>query len=206
MTSLIQYAANMVSSPLPDLLSGDAERHEAANTGSFMIVISPGREATGSPLRAVDPLGISDMRQESADEDARRVMGWAAKETAMKQALAVLRAAGVKFGELLLYISDPSFKQGEIRWRELFGVKNLVKNTLDHWMSSQNSSTGRQVVHNWAVSMHKTVDPSFALDFSLIETYNSVCLHCPATVTLLHALATTTRQKKKLANSVPPVF
>ncbi|KAH9842929.1 uncharacterized protein C8Q71DRAFT_698962, partial [Rhodofomes roseus] len=126
---------------------------------------------------------------------------------------------GYTWGDLVLYVSNPSSKRGLERYRGMFDVRGRVQTILTYWTSSRNSLTGRQAVHSWVMdyiktsiareaskathdgvlqSRKKVVNESFVLDFSLTQIYHRLAELCPVMTELLKAFTMTTRQKKTL--------
>ncbi|TCD65950.1 hypothetical protein EIP91_001980 [Steccherinum ochraceum] len=138
----------------------------------------------------------------------------------MEAALAVLDAGRVKFGTLLEWISDRTKGKGQVRDKQLFRMSGLVSRVLSHW--AKGSETSRKIVHKWSMeymkakleqegervtssgilrTAKKDISPSFALGFRLGDVYNDLSERdmCPDMISLLHAFATTKRQKKNMS-------
>lgn len=125
------------------------------------------------------------------------------------------------FGDLVHFVSDPLNWQGEARWRGFFSVPGRVEEVLSWWASSSsNSNTGRETMREWAVTFtqglvesegnaateagflqtpNKTIDRTFALQFSLPRIHEKLELYCPTAMAIFNAFSTTTRQKKKMS-------
>jgi hypothetical protein len=56
----------------------------------------------------------------------------------------------VSFGQLMLYVFDPVFKQGATRWDGFFKERGLATKILNLWVSKKNSSTAQEEVGAWA--------------------------------------------------------
>ncbi|KAJ2916959.1 hypothetical protein MD484_g3437, partial [Candolleomyces efflorescens] len=63
-----------------------------------------------------------------------------------------LKARGVRFWDLLKYVSDPSLGQGRIRWHDFFVFDGAATEILNFWTSSRNSKPAREEVIGWAVN------------------------------------------------------
>ncbi|KAJ6517845.1 hypothetical protein DFH09DRAFT_1428362 [Mycena vulgaris] len=64
--------------------------------------------------------------------------------------LETLDKHGLTFGQLMLYIFDPVYKQGATRWEGFFQERGLARRILDLWVSKKNSATAREEVGTWA--------------------------------------------------------
>ncbi|KAJ7859515.1 hypothetical protein B0H14DRAFT_3446641 [Mycena olivaceomarginata] len=61
-----------------------------------------------------------------------------------------LSANGLSFGQLMLYVFDPLYKQGAVRWSGFFKHEGLATQILNLWVSNKNSASARQEVGTWA--------------------------------------------------------
>ncbi|KAJ7735443.1 hypothetical protein B0H14DRAFT_3613658 [Mycena olivaceomarginata] len=52
--------------------------------------------------------------------------------------------------QLMLYVFDPVYKQGVVRWNGFFKHQGLATQVLNLWVSNQNSPSARQEVGTWA--------------------------------------------------------
>ncbi|KAJ6611846.1 hypothetical protein B0H10DRAFT_2165690 [Mycena sp. CBHHK59/15] len=57
---------------------------------------------------------------------------------------------GLTFGDLMLYVFNPIYKQREIRWNGFFRKRGLATSILGFWVSPENSETAREEVTQWA--------------------------------------------------------
>ena len=136
--------------------------------------------------------------------------------TSCQETLAFMAKRGITFGDLVLYVSDPTMKEGEARWSGFFGVPNRVATVLNFWVSSRNSYSARTAIHEWTLgyvsdvlnregedvtksgllrSEDKIVNKSYTVDFSLSNLYEKIKRQAPATTQLLHAFSTTKCQQ-----------
>lgn len=67
-----------------------------------------------------------------------------------EEILASIKAHGYTLSELLLYVSDPIYKQGIARWEHLFRDRISIPKILNIWVSLR-SEASREQVHTWAV-------------------------------------------------------
>lgn len=149
----------------------------------------------------------------SAELDPEKI-----KIAAMERALDTLHIANLKLIDLLLYVSDPRWKKGMVRY-SLFRKRDGILQVLNLWMSSANSAKGHEILHEWVLAYVKKVvkaegekvrrkgilhtkkediTPSFAATFSLGSMYTELASVCPATTNILHAMCTTTLQEKRM--------
>jgi hypothetical protein len=61
-----------------------------------------------------------------------------------------LSSNGLSFGQLMLYVFDPLYKQGAVRWEGFFQHRGLATQILNFWVFNKNSATVRQEVGTWA--------------------------------------------------------
>ena len=146
-------------------------------------------------------------RQEKKQEEHR---------TSCRETLSFMATKGISFGDLVLYVSDPTMKEGEARWSGFFGVPNRVATVLNFWVSSRNSNAARTAIHEWTLgyvsdvlnregedvtksgllrSEDKIVNKTYTVDFSLSSLYEKIKILAPSTTRLLHAFSTTRRQQ-----------
>lgn len=176
-----------------------------------------------SPVRTLE-----DARRKAAKR--REIEAQAAKEAAAtKEAQATVEVCQEvlrylanherTFGDLVAYVSDGQNYAGNARYWGFFSVEGRVERVLDAWVSSQNSNTGRECVHEWAVRYVKKlvhtegdaatrskllqtsameIDESFALDFSLGNLHTRLRELCPTAMSVLEAFSTTTRQAREM--------
>ncbi|KAH9836596.1 uncharacterized protein C8Q71DRAFT_707708 [Rhodofomes roseus] len=141
------------------------------------------------------------------------------REDRLASVLTFLRRQDLNWGDLVLYVSDPSSKNGDARFEGMFGIPGRVEAVLSHWTSSQNSPTARSAIHEWILeyvkrhvaheghqatrdgllqSRKKVVDEAFALNFSLMGLYDRLRALCPTMAAMLREFSMTTRQMKTL--------
>ena len=70
--------------------------------------------------------------------------------------LATLKANGLSWGDLVMYVSDPASKRGSERFHGLFEDPVRVAHVLDLWTSSRNSQTARTTIHGWVMQYIKS--------------------------------------------------
>ncbi|KAH9934407.1 hypothetical protein B0H21DRAFT_77941 [Amylocystis lapponica] len=121
------------------------------------------------------------------------------------------------WGDLVLFVSDPTNAHGQERYDGLFGVRGRLHTILDLWVSWKNSRTGRQLTHAWALdymsrlvnheankatrsgilqSRKMSVNEAFALTFSMTSVYDRLQVICPCMTFLMHEFSMTPRQKR----------
>ncbi|RXW23327.1 hypothetical protein EST38_g2525 [Candolleomyces aberdarensis] len=84
-------------------------------------------------------------------QQMKRAVNESSKHRLCESALRKLKAHGVRFGDLLKYVSDPSLGQGRIRWHDFFVFDGAATEILNFWVSSKNSKPAREEVKGWAV-------------------------------------------------------
>lgn len=72
------------------------------------------------------------------------------KITIFEEILAKLRENHLTFGQLMLYVFDPIYKQGSTRWDGFLKEGRMATRVLDLWVSNKNSPTAREEVASWA--------------------------------------------------------
>lgn len=206
-----QYSTDHVNESSPVRTVADKRRkawkkRHAANDAAKAKAAAP----EGDIMESFD-IAVAEEEVSAADIEAQR------RQT-LEMALNCLLRAGLSFGDLVLYVSDPANKKGTERYQGLFSVPGRIEGVLDLWASSRNSKTGRQAVHRWAVSHVKQclgdegtaatrskflqartmeIDPSFVLNFSLDQIRNQLTELCPTALDVFHAFSTTARQQKE---------
>lgn len=176
-----------------------------------------------SPVRTADDARrkTAKRREEQARAEKEAAAVIEAQETTevCQEVLRYLANHERTFGDLVAYISDGQNYAGNARYWGFFSVDGRVERVLDTWVSSQNSKTGRECVHEWAVEYVKRVvhtegdaatrskllqtsameiDESFALDFSLGNLHARLRKLCPTAMSVLEAFSTTTRQAREM--------
>ncbi|KAJ7762444.1 hypothetical protein B0H14DRAFT_3594687 [Mycena olivaceomarginata] len=71
------------------------------------------------------------------------------KAAIFDEILEKLSSHGLTFGQLMLYVFDPVYKQGSSRWDGFFKECGLATKIMNFWVSKQNSTTARQEVGAW---------------------------------------------------------
>lgn len=149
------------------------------------------RQAKGQRKRT-EALAVNAAKEEAARLDAEHLeeeqsaQKVAKKYSFFDEILLGLRQRGYSFSELLCYVSDPAFKQGQARW-EIFCDHLSFACILNLW-AHKSSLTSRERVRSWAVDFvaslvkqevcsvtnsgmlqahHQTMNASFILSFSL---------------------------------------
>jgi hypothetical protein len=74
------------------------------------------------------------------------------KVAVFEEVLESLQSNGLSFGDLMLYVFDPIYKKGIVRWEGFFKQEGLATKILNLWVSSHNSRTAREEVGVWAES------------------------------------------------------
>ncbi|KAI0771548.1 hypothetical protein BD413DRAFT_604324 [Trametes elegans] len=163
------------------------------------------------------------MREEEFTRRAAENEATAEKLSCVKDVLAHMKSKGVSYGDILLFLSDPTTSVGfrEDRYWGFFSNRANVRTVLDNWASSANSKAGRITVQEWAVNLvsslvaregnaitrrvkeiqgfRRLINADFARDFDLPSLHQTLTEHAPYTKSLLQAFATTARQRRKLA-------
>lgn len=127
-----------------------------------------------------------------------------------------LKNHGYTIGELLLYISDPLYKQAATRWESLFRDNATVEQVLNLW-AFRSSEMSRWQVHRWAVdyvstkvkeeaatitklgilqTFHRPVDSKLVLSFEMTEIQARLQKHGTVFMQVFQSLATSARQLK----------
>ncbi|TFY51101.1 hypothetical protein EVJ58_g10739 [Rhodofomes roseus] len=157
-------------------------------------------------------------RDRKAREEAAEAEKAEARRQTCQSILQILRDTDTPFGDLLEFISDPAHQQGRERYWGLFADTARVHRILNLWVSSENSTTGREAVHEWAVgyvsrivaregrratkdgflrTQERTVDQDFALGFRLANLKDKLDEQCPTVVQVLESFSSTARQRRK---------
>ncbi|KAI0349390.1 hypothetical protein OH77DRAFT_1440446, partial [Trametes cingulata] len=146
------------------------------------------------------------------------------KHTRIRAVLEYMKSKEITYGDLLLFMSDPTASSGlgEERYRGLFGTRGRVEQILTNWVSPSNSKTGRTAVTNWALehvkslvskegqgvtragtlqAFRRPVDKAFAGDFNMPVLLSTLRDLCPSMSQVLFAFSTTQRQQRKLSGS-----
>ncbi|KAH9929201.1 uncharacterized protein B0H18DRAFT_1154576 [Fomitopsis serialis] len=163
---------------------------------------------------------------DSSDEDASGGLAQARdgpapsprpREDVLEEVLALLKSHGLTWGDLVLYVSDPSSKKGLEKYKGMFDVPGRIEQVLTYWTSSRNSPTGRQALYTWIVnyvrrlvtregiratkdgvlqSSRMRMSEAFVTNFSLTQLHERLTMLCPLMAELLREFTMTTRQTK----------
>lgn len=151
-------------------------------------------------------------------ERVERITQQETKDIIFQQIMHSLTTSKYPWGELLLWISDPSSTcPAQHRYSGFFRNREQVKAVLDHWTSDSNCKSGKAAVREWALqyvertvfkegqkatssgllhSRGREVDSTFVLSFNLLSLYDQLKELCPNMTRILHTFSTTTRQRK----------
>jgi hypothetical protein len=181
------------------------------------------RHAKGQRKRT-EALAVKTANEEVARLDAERLeeeqtaQKVAEKHTFFDEILLGLCQRGYSFAELLCYVSDPAFKQGQARW-EIFRDHLSLAGILDLW-ANKSSLTSRERVRSWAVNFvaslvkkevrsvtnsgmlqahHQMMNTSFVLSFSLSSLQARLQTEIPIITSILSSMAISSCQAKKLS-------
>ncbi|KAJ7660439.1 hypothetical protein B0H17DRAFT_1260445 [Mycena rosella] len=72
------------------------------------------------------------------------------KVEVFEEILEKLSSHGLSFGQLMLYVFDPVYKKGLVRWEGFFKHEGMATTILNLWTSNKNSPTARAEVGTWA--------------------------------------------------------
>ncbi|KAJ7038344.1 hypothetical protein C8F04DRAFT_1256355 [Mycena alexandri] len=139
------------------------------------------------------------------------------KITVFEEILAKLRENNLTFGQLMLYVFDPIYKQGSTRWDGFFKGGGMATEVLNLWVSNKNSPTAREEVGAWAedyvvgrvhaeaqaVTASKIlqtqgvrVDNDYVTGFRMTEVGARIASFAQTTTRVLNAFATSARNLK----------
>ncbi|KAJ7855702.1 hypothetical protein B0H13DRAFT_2357728 [Mycena leptocephala] len=118
----------------------------------------------------------------------------------------------LSFGDLMLYVFDPIYKQGQTRWNGLFRRPGLATKILELWVSRENSETAREEVDVWAsdyiaeqakeitaakaLQTGGNVDADYVDGFSMWTMYDFLQLHAKTAMKVFEAFATSARNAR----------
>ncbi|KAJ7860678.1 hypothetical protein B0H14DRAFT_2350501, partial [Mycena olivaceomarginata] len=142
------------------------------------------------------------------------------KEEIFDSILKQLADNKLTFGDLMLYIFDPIYKQGLTRWHGFFRQRGLASKILDFWVSRENSETAREEVSAWASDyaaeqaraeakeitkskeLHtaSSVDGAYVDGFSMQKMYDFLWVCAKTAMKVLDAFATSARNAR---NNLP---
>ncbi len=133
-----------------------------------------------------------------------------------REVLSLMKAKGISLGDFFVEMSRPTQWKGE-RYRGFFSKPQDIVTVLEYWSASKKPKV-RQAIETWAVSLVERlvdsegnkatqagilrsrdmeVNENFILNFDLPNLYSRLAKHCPSMIQILHAFATTTRQKRQ---------
>ncbi|KAF7343318.1 hypothetical protein MVEN_01764100 [Mycena venus] len=135
------------------------------------------------------------------------------KEELMDDILGELIDNDLSFGDLMLYVFDPIYKQGQMRWHGFFRCTGLATKILNLWVSRENSETARAEVDAWAVDYvaeraraeakeitklkalqtGATVNGDYVDGFSMHKMHDFLHTHAKTAMKIFDAFATSTR-------------
>ncbi|KAJ6618398.1 hypothetical protein B0H10DRAFT_1795323 [Mycena sp. CBHHK59/15] len=125
---------------------------------------------------------------------------------------------GLTFGDLMLYVFNPIYKQGETRWQGFFRSRGLATSILGFWVAPENSQTAREEVTEWAgdfvanlaqeaaqditsskylQSAEAVVDGKFVDTFSMTTLHTYLQKHAKTVMKVLDSFATSARNLRK---------
>ncbi|EKM56351.1 uncharacterized protein PHACADRAFT_183060 [Phanerochaete carnosa HHB-10118-sp] len=125
--------------------------------------------------------------------------------SALQNVLQYIESRGLTWSDVVKYISDPKYKQGASRYYGFFRDSARVKQVLSFWTSWQNSTMGREVLHEWTLqylckkislegqastkdrflqSRLQPIDETFIQGFSMPSIYTRIQELCPTSLQL----------------------
>ncbi|KAF8952571.1 hypothetical protein BDZ97DRAFT_1603354, partial [Flammula alnicola] len=128
-----------------------------------------------------------------------------------------LRLRGYSLGQLVIYVSDPVFRQGVARWESMLRDNTFISKILDLW-ASKSSATTQEQVHAWAVdyvakevceeakkitasrflqTRQRPIDSKLVLGFNMSTIQSYFQEHGSVFMTILKSLATSSKQLKQ---------
>lgn len=132
-----------------------------------------------------------------------------------------LHVRGYSLGQLILYVSDPVFKQGIARWESLFRDNSVVPRILNLW-AFKSSVKSREQVHDWAVAyvadqarreaqqitssrflstFWRPIDSKLILGFQMSSVYSCLQRKAPIFMQVFQSVATSARQLKEMTSA-----
>ncbi|KAJ7768856.1 hypothetical protein B0H16DRAFT_1307593 [Mycena metata] len=205
-TRALANSVPYVPSPLPPLSS------DGINPSSPIIGTKEERLATSYRKRHRKRANTVAAQRVQSQEEAEEN-----KTAVFDEILQKLRDKGLTFGQLMLYVFDPSNKQGTTRWDSFFKEGGLAARILNFWVSNKNSATAREEVGTWAedyvaarihseaqsVTASKMlqtagvrVDNDYVTSFSMVKVGESIASLARITTRMLHTFATSARNLK----------
>lgn len=127
-----------------------------------------------------------------------------------------LTARDYTLGDLLLYVSNPIFKQGKARWESLFRDRSKIRELLDLW-AYKSSTASQDQIQSWAVdyvsgevnreareitasqylqTLNRPVNARMVLGFQVNDIRDHFEKHGTIFMQVFRAFATSTRQLK----------
>lgn len=107
------------------------------------IISRKSQKKRSATMAGKKPAQALEEEHVAADAESKRV-------TFFNNILNSISQQGYTFGQLVLHVSDPRYRQGITRYN-FFRERGLVQKILDLWVSGGNSDTGRDEVHGWSV-------------------------------------------------------
>ncbi|KAJ7800632.1 hypothetical protein B0H14DRAFT_3092571 [Mycena olivaceomarginata] len=125
---------------------------------------------------------------------------------------------GFTFGDLMLYVFDPIYKQRETRWNGFFRKRGLATSILGFWVAPENSETAREEVTEWAGDFvanlaqdaarditaskylqtgERAVNGEFVDSFSITKLHKYLHQHAKTAMKVFSAFATSARNLRK---------
>ncbi|KAJ7768938.1 hypothetical protein B0H16DRAFT_1307636 [Mycena metata] len=195
-----------VPSPLPPLSS------DGINPSSPIIGTKEERLAASYRKRHRKRANTVATQRVQSQEEAEEN-----KTAIFDEILQKLRDKGFTFAQLMLYVFDPSNKQGTTRWDGFFKETGLAARILNFWVSNKNSATAREEVGTWAedyvaVRIHSEaqsvtaskmlqtagtrVDNDYVTSFSMVKVGERIASLARVTMRMLDTFATSARNLK----------
>ncbi|KAI0354104.1 hypothetical protein OH77DRAFT_1457194 [Trametes cingulata] len=203
------------SSPVSSPTSARPAADEPLVLSEGFVLSSPIRTSGDARRKAWAARQASRQKQqEDAEAEAKRTA-----HEVHEEVLRRLAEAGLSFGSLVEYVSDPANYKGAERYNGFFSDKGRLEKVLNAWVSSRNSKTGRARVRSWALEYIKglvsaegdaatrskllqtrtmEIDTKFSDGFSITSFRTQLLALCPTAMEILHAFSTTSRQDKEM--------
>ncbi|KAH6899239.1 hypothetical protein BKA70DRAFT_1375313 [Coprinopsis sp. MPI-PUGE-AT-0042] len=170
------------------------------------------------------PLPMPRRRGRLATGEARRREKERSQQKTKKETILLylkkLKNRGIRFGDIMELVFDPTMGQGNIRWHEFLVFPGEVERVLNWWVSYQRGKT-REAVHEWAIayveglmakeaaritdqgilrSSKKTVNPAAMGEFGIGNYHDDLkSLHAPVAMRILKALSSSRAAAKHTA-------
>ncbi|KAH7907965.1 hypothetical protein BJ138DRAFT_1013701 [Hygrophoropsis aurantiaca] len=155
-------------------------------------------------------------------EQAKAEEATAQRSRLLDPILAALTRHGLTIGDLMSYVFDPRNKQGKHCWTGFFRFKGMATQILDSWVSKKNSSTGRNEVHNWAISYiqrivkreartitksgylqsrNKPINAQYFLDFDFHKIYQHLREVATVATSIFEAFSISLKQSRSMSDA-----